>query len=85
MSFSIDSAPANQQILGGVMVNGSIQSPGQAQRTIANAADVGTFCGTAILNLSASDQISLALNNTSSAGKNATVEYLSVTIVQIGG
>ena len=67
------------------MINGAIQNPGQGHRTIANSTDTGSFSGHAILDLAADDDVSLALNNNSAAGKTIHVEHGNLTLHQLAG
>jgi hypothetical protein len=86
LSTDFSASPgASQQIEYGIMVDGSIQNPGQAHRTLANSTDTGNCAGMAILDLSADAAISLAANNNSSAGKVLHIEHGNLTVHQLGG
>jgi hypothetical protein len=86
MSIDFSAAPgASQQVEGGIMINGTIQNPGQGHRTIANSTDTGSFSGHAILDLAVDDDVSLALNNNSAAGKTIHVEHGNLVLHQLGG
>ena len=76
---------AAQQIEYGIMINGTIQNPGQAHRTLANSTDTGHCSGVAILDLAAGDDVSLGARNTTSAGKILHIEHGNLSVKQIGG
>lgn len=76
---------AAQQIEYGIMVGGSIQSPGQAHRTLANSTDTGNCAGMAILDLAASAALSLGARNVTSSGKILHTEHGNLTVEQVGG
>jgi len=85
MSIDFSASPgALQQIEGGIMIDGAIQLPGRSHRTVANSTDTGHFSGFAILNLSANEIVSLALNNNTGAGKTLHVEHGNLIVKQIG-
>jgi hypothetical protein len=85
MSVDFSATPgASQQVEGGIMIDGAIQNPGRAHRTVANSVDTGHFSGFAILDLSANAVISLALNNNSSAAKIIHCEHGNLIVKQIG-
>jgi hypothetical protein len=68
----------------GIMIDGSAINPGRTHRTIANSTDTGASAGTAIIDLSANEQVSLfVLNETNTT--NLDVQHGNLTIVQIGG
>ena len=66
------------------MIDGAIQLPGRAHRTVANSTDTGHFSGYAVLDLSANEVISLALNNNTGAGKTLHCEHGNLIVKQIG-
>lgn len=68
----------------GIMIGGSAQVQGRSHRTIANTVDVGASAGTAILDLAASDQISLYVNNITST-TDIDVAHANLTITMVGG
>jgi hypothetical protein len=84
LSIAQNTPSASIQCEQGIMVNGSAQSPGVAHRTIANSSDVGASAGTAILDLAASDQISLYVENQTNT-TNIDVEHGNVTVTMVGG
>lgn len=85
MSIDFSASPgASQQVEGGIMIDGAIQLPGRAHRTVANSVDTGHMSGFAILDLAAGEVISLALNNNTSAAKTIHCEHGNLTVKQIG-
>ena len=76
---------ASQEIEYGIAIDGAIQSPGQAHRTLANSTDTGHCSGFAQIDLSAGEKVSLAAMNESSAGKTLHVEHGNVILTHIGG
>jgi hypothetical protein len=86
LSIDFSATPGTkQEVEGGIMVNGSIVLPGRGHRTLANSTDTGSFSGHAILDLSAGDDVSIALNNNTSGGKILHAEHGNLVIKQIGG
>ena len=86
LSTDFSSTPgAAQEIEYGIMIGGSIQTPGRAHRTLANATDTGHCSGVAILDLADNAAISLAASNETSGGKVLHVEHGNMTVKQIGG
>jgi len=81
-NMSVDTAGlVSDQIKGGIMVNGATVAKGTSlSRVTSHAAVVG---GSAILDLSADDQVSLYVNCISNA-RDIEIEQLSMTIVKIG-
>ena len=83
MSISQNSPSGVIEVEGGIMVGGSAQNGGQAHRTIQNVTDVGNFCGSTILDLAASDQISLFVKNETST-TNLDIEHANLAITMLG-
>ena len=75
---------AKQDIETGIMIDGVIQLAGRAHRTLANSTDTGDASGLAILDLSAGEVVSLAMNNNTSAGKTIHCEHGNLSVKQIG-
>jgi hypothetical protein len=69
---------------GGVMVGGTAQNQGVASRALPNATDVGNFGSCCILDLAASDQVSLYIKNQTNT-TNIDVENANLTVIQVGG
>ena len=85
MSIDFSAPPgANQQIECGIMIDGVIQLPGQTHRTLANSVDTGHSSGFAILDLSANEVVSLAMNNNTATGKTLHCEHGNMIVKQIG-
>jgi len=84
-SCTVQVSVANQGLEFGVMVNGTIQSPGQARMMMLNATRNLNISGTAFLDLSANDQISLGARNITSGARVITVSFLNVTVAGVGG
>jgi hypothetical protein len=66
------------------MIDNVAQAEGRSHRTIANSTDTGASAGTAILNLTANQQVSLYVANLTN-GTDINVEHANLTITQIGG
>lgn len=71
---------SSQEIEYGIMVDGAIQGPGQAHRTLANSTDTGHCSGKATFTLTAGQVVSLGAMNESSAGKILHVEHGSLHV-----
>lgn len=84
LSIAQNSPSASIQCEQGIMINGSAVNPGRAHRTIANGSDVGNSGGTTILDLAASDQISLYVENQTNT-TNIDVEHGNLAIFMVGG
>lgn len=85
MSTSFSSAPGGtREIEVGIMVNGSAQQCGRIHRTMSNSTDIGALAGNCILDLAASAQISLFIQNQSSTN-DVTMEHANVTLSQLAG
>ena len=62
------------------MVNETDQSQGASHRKLANGTDIGASAGTAILDLRATDQVSLYVANETNA-TNIDVEHANLSVV----
>jgi hypothetical protein len=80
-------AGGDQHIEAGIMVNGTIVTDkGSGHATYAAVANEWSFNGHTYIDLTgATDQVSLAIRNTSSAGKILTIDHLNMTVGQTGG
>lgn len=84
LSISQNSPSSAIECKQGIMVNGTAQSKGAAQRTISNATDVGASASSAIFDLAENDQISLFVQNLTNT-TNIDVEQANLTIIMVGG
>lgn len=84
LSIAQNSPSAAIQLEGGIMVGGSAVNDGKAHRTIANSTDVGNMSGTAILDLAASAEVSLYVENQTNT-TNIDVEHGNLSLVMVGG
>lgn len=86
LSTDFSATPGSkQEIEYGIMIDGAIQSPGRAHRTLSNSTDTGHASGFAILDVAVDEIVSLAAMNESSAGKVLHVEHGNMIIIHIGG
>jgi len=83
-SISFTTQNANQEIEGGIMVNGAAVGSGQGHRRIGTATDTGSMSGSGLVDLSANDQISLFVENQSGTS-NVIVEHVNFNAMQVGG
>ena len=66
------------------MIDNVAQAEGRAHRTLANSNDIGNFASTAILDLAASEQVSLYIVNETN-GTDIDVEHSNISITMTGG
>ncbi len=83
VSFST-AGGSNQEIEGRIGVNDVANAQGSAHRFIGTATDKGNMGGTAILDLAASNRISIMLENDSDT-QNILVDHASLTLIMVGG
>ena len=83
--ISFSTASGVQEIEGCVMVGGTCGLTITAHRKIGNAADTGSMSATGILDLAASDVISLAVTNESSSTVDVNIEHANMTVTMVGG
>ena len=84
MSIAQNSPSAQIQCEQGIMIGGTASVIGRAHRTIANSNDIGASAGTAILTLTANQQVSLYVTNLTNT-TNIDVEHANLNITMIGG
>lgn len=78
-SLSIDTANPLDEIEGGIMINGVARPEGTAHATVPAAGNASTVSGVALLNLAATDQVSLFVKN-QTAVRDIIVEHASLTV-----
>ncbi len=82
-SMSLDAATANDQVEGGIMVDGVALPNGTAHTTMpGGGASATTVAASAIVDVTALSQLSLYVRNTTAA-RNITVEHASFTVTLV--
>lgn len=86
ITWSIDAevAAANKHVEAGIGINGTIQNPGRNHFEAAGANNEYALCGSAILNLAATNTVSVMVTN-ADGNDQVTVEHVNLSIMQIGG
>lgn len=82
-SLSVECASANIEVEGGIMINGVASTQGDAHSNLMTANRPMTFSGSAILNLTVGNTVSLFLQNHTSA-TNLVVNHASLSAVRVG-
>ena len=82
-SLSMSTGTANDELMGAVGINGTVETSSAGQTTVANANAKGGANGSAILDLSAGDLISLFVHNETFA-RDVTIEHASCNVLRIG-
>jgi len=82
-SATVQCATAGQNIMGGVMVNSSMQSSGASGADLA-ANTNGTLGGSCVVSLAVNDLVRIGISN-QTAVNDVIVNHANLTIVQIGG
>ena len=77
-------AGASDDVEGAIGIDNAKNAQGTAHRIVAAATDIGAFGGTAILDLSANQVVSLMVTNNTIA-VDITVTHASLSLVQVGG
>lgn len=83
--ISFTTATANQEIEGGVMVDGVADLTITAHRRIGTATDTGSMGATGILDLDAGAVVSLWVMNESSSTVDVNIEHANLALVMVGG
>jgi len=82
-SMAIETGTANQDIEGGIMVNGTAIEIGTGHTSSATANKAHTIAGSLIQDLSANDQVSLYVRNQTLA-TDILVEHANLTLCRVG-
>lgn len=82
-SMTITSSTASDEVMGGIMVNGVKQDAGTCHATVSANSKSAAVAGSAILALSANDQLSLCIQN-HTAVRDVDMQHASLTVVRIG-
>ncbi|MBW2079173.1 MAG: hypothetical protein JRI71_16810 [Deltaproteobacteria bacterium] len=82
-SLAVDTAMANDEIEGGFMIDGAAQDAGSSHTCVVAASKSSAMAGTAIVALTANQQISLFVAN-ESAARDIVVEHVTLTVVRVG-
>lgn len=82
INVALNTASASQEVAATVMVNGTASETGHAHSTIVAANKSSTTSSVTILNLTAGDEISLAVEN-HTAATNIVVEHAQISILKL--
>jgi len=82
MSVTLDSGSTAVGAYGGVMIDGSAKAEGRGRRTLSDSTESYHFSSTCILALSASDQVSLYLENLSDS-QDLEVKTANVSLLRV--
>lgn len=82
-SMAVESSAVGEEIEGGIMIDGAAQAIGTSRTTVPANGQPSVISGTAVIALTATDQISLYVNNIS-AINDVDVRYGSLSVVRIG-
>jgi hypothetical protein len=82
-SMSIDTGTADDELEGGVMINGSAKTKGTSHTTVETISKAQCVSGSLILDLDQNNKISLFVKNMTNTN-NITVEHVSLTALKIG-
>jgi len=82
-SLSFSTASANQELMGGIGVNGTINTASVGESVDSTANDAMTTSGNIILNLSAGDLVSFFVHN-ETLSTDIVIEHATLTLIRIG-
>ena len=79
-------AGGDQHVESGIMLNDSIQAnKGEGHEQYAATNKERNLQGHSIIDVPTNGQISLAIRNTTTGGKDLTIDHLNITVTQLGG